>query len=125
VPSSRSRRWASAPSQHQALSQLTAAGRNDVRALYGGFGVMLAAVLLVAVHESSLRAGILVTVASALGGMAAGRLISAAVDRGIDAGPVRYLVLEVVVAIMLLAAVEVTRRSRPVMRVMAKLKGDA
>jgi hypothetical protein len=35
--------------------------------------------------------------------MAAGRLVSAAVDRGIDRAPLGYLVLEVIVAVMLLA----------------------
>ncbi len=47
--------------------------------------------------------GILFTVAAALVGMAAGRLISAAVDRSIDRAPLGYFVLEVVVAVMLLA----------------------
>lgn len=47
--------------------------------------------------------GILFAVATALGGMAAGRLVSAAVDRAIDRAPLGFLVLEVIVAVMLLA----------------------
>jgi hypothetical protein len=42
-------------------------------------------------------------VAAALGGMAAGRLVSAAIDRTIDRKPLGYLALEIGVAVMLLA----------------------
>ena len=85
------------------ISTLTAAGRNEVRAVYGGFGIFIALALLVALRQPELRSGILFTVAAALGGMAAGRLVSAAVDRAIDRAPLGYLALEVIVAVMLLA----------------------
>ncbi|QIS09496.1 DUF4345 domain-containing protein [Nocardia arthritidis] len=55
-----------------------AVSRAEVRAVYGGFGFAMAAVLaLAAFHPGSLRTGITVTVAAALGGMAFGRLLSA------------------------------------------------
>lgn len=85
------------------ILDLTPAGRNEVRAVYGGFGIFMGLALLVALRQPELRDGILFAVAAALGGMAAGRLVSAAVDRGIDRAPLGYLVLEVIVAVMLLS----------------------
>jgi hypothetical protein len=85
------------------ILELTPAGRNEVRAVYGGFGVFMALALLVALRQPELRDGILFTVGVALGGMAAGRLVSAVIDRAIDRAPLGYLVLEVILAVMLLA----------------------
>ena len=57
-------------------------GRNEVRAVYGGFGLAVAALLGVAVGaEGGFRDGVLVAVAVALYGMAAGRLVSWAAER--------------------------------------------
>ena len=61
-------------------TSLTRAGRNEVRAVYGGFGVAVAVLLLATLWFPALRAGVLVAVAVALGGMAAGRLLSALLD---------------------------------------------
>ncbi len=58
----------------------TAASRSEVRAVYGGFGLAIAAMLAVAAAQDSLRAGIVLTVGAALAGMAGGRLISAVID---------------------------------------------
>lgn len=55
--------------------------RAEVRAVYGGFGLAIAGVLAVAANDATLRDGILITVAAALGGMAFGRLASGVVDR--------------------------------------------
>ena len=85
------------------ILELTPAGRSEVRAVYGGFGIFMALALLVALRQPEVRDGILFAVAAALGGMAAGRLVSAVVDRAIDRAPLAYLVLEVIVAVMLLA----------------------
>jgi hypothetical protein len=87
------------------MPDLTAAGRNEIRAVYGGFGVAMAGVLLVALQRADLRGGILLTLACALGGMAAGRVCSALFDRGIDRWPLRYLLLEAVLALLLLGAI--------------------
>ena len=55
--------------------------RAEVRAVYGGFGLAIAAMLALAATGHPARDGILLTVAAALGGMAFGRLVSGAVDR--------------------------------------------
>jgi uncharacterized protein DUF4345 len=54
------------------------AARSEVRAVYGGFGLAIAAVLMYsAVAGGDVRTGIVITVAAALAGMAFGRLTSA------------------------------------------------
>ncbi|MFB1296469.1 DUF4345 domain-containing protein [Mycobacterium sp. pW049] len=55
----------------------SATARSEVRAVYGGFGLAVAVVLLLALADPTLRRGIVVTVAAALAGMASGRLMSA------------------------------------------------
>src|SRR6185436_17757670 len=60
---------------------LTPAGRNEIRAVYGGFGLAVAAVLVLALYTPALHAGILLAVAASLAGMAAGRLVAALVER--------------------------------------------
>jgi hypothetical protein len=55
--------------------------RAEVRAVYGGFGIAIAAVLAFAATDAgSYRNGILITVAAALGGMALGRIVSGFLD---------------------------------------------
>jgi hypothetical protein len=84
----------------------TSAGRNEVRAVYGGFGLAVAAVLGVAAAGSGdVSEGILVAVAAALAGMAAGRLLGAALERPGGFWPVGlWFVVEVIGAAALLAA---------------------
>jgi hypothetical protein len=53
-----------------------ATARSEVRAVYGGFGLAIAAVLVYASRVPEVRTGVLVTVGAALAGMAAGRLVS-------------------------------------------------
>lgn len=55
--------------------------RAEVRAVYGGFGLAVAAMLALAATGHPARDGILITVAAALAGMAFGRLVSGVVDR--------------------------------------------
>ena len=85
----------------------TPAGRNEVRAVYGGFGLAVAALLCVAaIGEPATAEGIVVTVAVALAGMAGGRLVSAASEPPGGVFPVwTYFAIEVVAAALLLAAV--------------------
>ena len=59
---------------------LTRDGRNEVRAVYGGFGVAVGLLLLGTLWLPSLRPGVLVAVGIALLGMAIGRLVSALLD---------------------------------------------
>jgi hypothetical protein len=55
-----------------------AASRSEVRAVYGGFGLAIAGVLVFAAfHEGDIRNGILITVGTALAGMAFGRVAAA------------------------------------------------
>jgi hypothetical protein len=86
------------------ILELSAAGRNEVRAVYGGFGILMGVALLVALRHAELRGGIVFASACALAGMAAGRLVSALIDRTIDKGPLLYLVIEVAVALLLIFA---------------------
>jgi hypothetical protein len=60
---------------------LTNAGRNEIRAVYGGFGLAVATMLVLASYAPALRAGVLLAVAVSLAGMAAGRIIAALVER--------------------------------------------
>lgn len=58
-----------------------ATARAEVRAVYGGFGVAIAAVLgYAAVAPAPVRAGVLITVGAALAGMAFGRIVSGVMD---------------------------------------------
>ncbi len=77
---------------------LTIAGRNEVRAVYGGFGIAMAAMLIVASTSMDLRLGVGLTIGVALLGMAVGRLVSAVIDRSLPSRPLMYLVVELVAA---------------------------
>ncbi len=83
------------------VDALNADGRNEVRAVYGGFGIAMAAALVTAVFVESLRPGIGLTVSAALAGMAAGRLVSVVADRSFGRFPRLYFVIELVAAISL------------------------
>lgn len=85
------------------ILKLTPAGRSEVCAVYGSFGVFMGFALLVALKQKELRDGILFAVAAALGGMAARRLVSAVIDQAIDRAPLGYLGLQDVAAVMLVA----------------------
>lgn len=59
----------------------TPEGRAEIRAVYGGFGIAVTAVLIAAAWDvGGLRTGMVMTVAAALAGMALGRLLSRLVD---------------------------------------------
>ena len=60
---------------------LTPAGRNEVRAVYGGFGLAVAAMLVVALGTPAVGPGILLAVAASLAGMAGGRVLAALIER--------------------------------------------
>lgn len=84
----------------------TPAARNEVRAVYGGFGLAVAVLLVVADGAASgFRDGVLVTAAIALAGMAAGRVIAAVVEpRSIRGFPALFLLIELVLAALLVYA---------------------
>lgn len=79
----------------------TADARNEVRAVYGGFGVAMAALLVFTSGDATLRPGVLLAVAAALLGMAAGRVISMIGERT-GRWPVVFLVVEAVLGAWLL-----------------------
>ncbi len=88
------------------VSVETSDGRNEVRAVYGGFGLAVAGLLAVAaLGEPATANGILVAVAFALIGMAAGRLLSALRERPTGLYPVwTYFAIELASAAALLVA---------------------
>jgi len=80
-------------------------GRNEVRAVYGGFGIAIGALLFVASSMPALRAGVFTTVAVALIGMAAGRIVSALIERPMRFYPCWfYCGVEAAMAAVLLVA---------------------
>ncbi len=83
------------------IFQLTSNGRNEVRAVYGGFGVAMAVILLLAYLTPQYRSGVCITVAAALAGMAGGRILSTMIDRKIGRFPAFYMCLEVIGAALL------------------------
>lgn len=86
------------------IPALTAEGRSEVRAVYGGFGLAVAGMLVIAITTPDLRAGIAITVAVALFGMAVGRVVSAVIDRSLSKVVALYLVIEVVAGVLLVLA---------------------
>lgn len=79
--------------------------RSEIRAVYGGFGVAIAGVLLIALTQPGIRAGVLVTVGAALAGMAVGRVVSRLADASTPLYPVwLYFVVEAVCATALFVA---------------------
>jgi hypothetical protein len=79
----------------------TVDARNEVRAVYGGFGIAIAMLLLGAPPE--MREGVVVAVAIALAGMAGGRVVAFVVERPRHLYPTVLLcVVEAVLAVALL-----------------------
>jgi hypothetical protein len=86
----------------------TPAGRTEVRAVYGGFGIAVAAVLLVAMVADDIRDGVLVAVAASLAGMAGGRIASAALGERLGLWPTWFwFAVELILAGILLAALAI------------------
>jgi hypothetical protein len=65
--------------------------RSEIRAVYGGFGLSIAAVLAVAAFDAGgIRTGAIITVAAASAGMALGRLLSRLADEATAFYPVWF-----------------------------------
>ncbi|TDD44181.1 DUF4345 domain-containing protein [Kribbella antibiotica] len=88
------------------VAPTTPAARNEVRAVYGGFGLAVAALLIAADSATAgFRDGVLVSVAVALGGMAAGRLLGALFEpKPLLRWPGFFLLVEAALAGLLLTA---------------------
>jgi len=84
----------------------TPAARNEVRAVYGGFGIAVAILLVLADRSSAgFRDGVLVAIAVALAGMAAGRVVGFAVEtRSAGRFTLLFGAIEVLLAYALLEA---------------------
>ena len=78
--------------------------RNEVRAVYGGYGVAMAVLLVVCRDQPQWRDGVVVTLSLALLGMAVGRLLSWLVDRRLDRYPALFMVIEIVLGVGLLTS---------------------
>ena len=86
----------------------TPEGRTEVRAVYGGFGVAVGVILVVAIAADDIRDGVFLAVAIALLGMAGGRAASSAMGERARLWPTWFFFgLEVVLAGLLLAAIVV------------------
>lgn len=77
--------------------------RNEVRAVYGGFPLVVAALVAWSLSGATYGQGILIALAAASLGMALGRLVSAVIDRGIGRLPRLFIGIELVLAAMLAA----------------------
>ncbi len=86
------------------IATLNADGRNEVRAVYGGFGLVISGLLLMAAVDGTHRTGISLTVGMALLGMALGRIVSGIVDRAIGRWPLTYMIVELMGGAMLIYA---------------------
>jgi hypothetical protein len=83
----------------------TPESRSEVRAVYGGFGLAIAALLVLTDDSVALRDGVLVAVAVSLLGMAAGRVVSALVEpRTLLRSPGFFLLVEAAAAGLTLTA---------------------
>lgn len=77
--------------------------RNEVRAVYGGFPIAVAALVIWSLSGAEHASGILLSLAVASLGMALGRLVSAAIDGSIGRLPALFIAVELVLAAMLAA----------------------
>lgn len=76
-------------------AELTLDGRNEVRAVYGGFGLAAASALVWGLISPRVSVGIFFTIGLLLWGMAAGRVISVLLERRAGFFPWVYLTVEV------------------------------
>ena len=81
----------------------TADARNEVRAVYGGFGIAVSALLVYAANDPDTRSGVLLAVAVALLGMALSRVVSLFIERP-GKWPVMFMFMESALAGLLLWA---------------------
>ena len=86
------------------VRELGADGRNEVRAVYGGFGLAVALTLAAALELPALRPGVLATVALAVFGMAAGRVVSWALDGRGGGYPALFFGVEIALGAALVTA---------------------
>ena len=76
-------------------------GKNEIRAVYGGFGIFIATLLYFS-KDTNLEIGVKLTVSSSLLGMASGRIISVIMDKQINMMSAIFGCSEVILAAMIL-----------------------
>lgn len=79
--------------------------RNEIRAVYGGLPLAVAGLLTFSMTGTPLAGGILAALALVSAGMAAGRLVSAVIDWRLGRYPAIFMVLELIVAGLIVAAI--------------------
>jgi hypothetical protein len=84
--------------------ELTLAGRNEARAVYGGFGLAVASALVWGLVSPRLGPGIFFALGLAVWGMAAGRVISVLVDKKSELLPWLFFAVELVAGAVLIFA---------------------
>ena len=81
--------------------------RNEIRAVYGGFGIAIAfGLVLVQTWLPEFKGGLFLAIALALLGMAFGRLIGFLLESGSGHWTVFYFILEIAGGITMLALIE-------------------
>ena len=85
------------------LNAETVDARNEVQAVYGGFGLAVAAILLASLWYPEFRDGVIVAVAASLAGMAGGRVVAALRERP-GRWPIVFFFVEALGAAFLLTA---------------------
>jgi hypothetical protein len=79
----------------------TVDARNEVRAVYGGFGIAVSLLLTYAASDITIRSGVLIAVAVSLLGMAFGRIVSSFIERP-GTWPIVFIFMESTLAGLLL-----------------------
>jgi len=77
--------------------------RNEIQAVYGGFGLAIAATLAATLWYPQYQDGVIVTVAASMAGMAGGRVVAALRERP-GRWPVIFFFIETIGAAFLLTA---------------------
>ena len=80
------------------IQAMQADSRNEIRAVYGGFPLAVAGLLLFSLTRPDRSDGILIALATCSAAMAAGRVVSAVIDRRMGKAPLVWAALELVVA---------------------------
>ncbi len=79
--------------------------KNEVRGVYGGFGIAMAILLEVSPNTPQWQTGIILTISVALLGMATGRIISFIIDKQLNKFPLIFFTIELIAGILLLSQI--------------------
>jgi hypothetical protein len=84
--------------------------RNEVRAVYGGYGIAICLLLLATLWISSIKTGARLAVLVSVGGMAGGRILSMMMETPAGEFPLTILIVEIVLVAMLAGALTLQGR---------------